>query len=249
LESIDGGILAAGRGERLRAQGANLPKPLVVLDGETLLARQTRILLEAGARRVVAVVNSETAAVIERDAISLPERLTVVVRDTPNSMETLFQLCEHLTSRWFLAATVDSVLGRGEMTRFARRATALACANPAAPDSGVLGVVRWRGDERPLFVDVDGAGLIRKVGAAGGDTVTAGVYFLPQSIIAFRDRARQAGLSALRQFLAAVADWGVGLHAVALKEVIDIDVAQDLEAARAMVEKPALNIPRRSGSG
>src|SRR5260370_9973691 len=117
-------MLAAGRGERLRAQGPDLPKPLVKLDSETLLACETRVLLEAGVDRVVAVVNSETAALLERDAVALPKRLTIVVRDTPNSMETLFQLGEHLSTPWFLAAPVNAALARGEIHRSADHAIA-----------------------------------------------------------------------------------------------------------------------------
>jgi choline kinase len=237
LERIDGAILAAGRGERLRAQGPDLPKPLVKLDGETLLARQARVLLEAGVDRVVAVVNSETAALLERDAAALPKRLTIVVRDTPNSMETLFQLGEHLSTRWFLAATVDAVLARGEMQRFADQSIALVERAPRTNDEGALGVVRWRGDERPLFVEVGDDGVIRGLGAPSGSTVTAGVYFLPASIFAHRARARAAKLSALRQFLGGLMDWGVRLHAIELGGVIDIDVAQDLDAARLMLAR------------
>ena len=239
LKLIEGAILAAGRGERLRSQGPDLPKPLVRLDGETLLARQTRILLEAGANRVVAVVNSETAAVIDRDAIALPQRLRLVVRDTANSMETLFELGEHLGGGHFLAATVDAIVGGDEMTRFVGRAIELTCDDPASAD-GVLGVVRWRGDERPLFVEVDDAGAIRKVGAAAGTMVTAGVYFLSSSIFNWRAQARTARFGALREFLGGLVDWGFRLHAVEFSEVIDIDVAQDLEAARVMLAlKPA----------
>ncbi len=247
MEPIEGAILAAGRGERLRAQGPNLPKPLVRLDGETLLARQTRILLEAGASSVVAMVNSETAARIDRDAIALPGRLRVVVRDTPNSMETLFELGEHLAGGRFLAATVDAIVGPGEMTRFAQRAMALTCDDLAASADGLLGVVRWRGDERPLFVEVDDGGAIRKVGAARGTMVTAGVYFLPSRIFDFRTRARGAGLCALREFLGGLTDWGVRLHADEFSEVIDIDVAQDLEAARVMLARKPAN--RRGPAG
>jgi choline kinase len=237
LEPIEGAILAAGRGERLRAHGPDLPKPLVILEGETLLARQARLLLEAGVNRVIAVVNSETAGLIERDAIAILDRVTIVVRDTPNSMETLFELGEHLTSRWFLAATVDTVLGPGEMTRFAQRAIALVGGESGA--GGVLGVVRWRGDERPLFVEVNEGGAIRKIGAASAAAVTAGVYFLPRSIFKFRRRAREAGFSALREFLAGLVEWGVGLHAVELNEVIDIDEVADLEAARGLLAQTA----------
>jgi choline kinase len=246
LEPIEGAIVAAGRGERLRAHGADLPKPLVTLNGETLLARQARIMLEAGVERVIAVVNSETAELIQRRAIPLPDNLIVKVRDTANSMETLFELGEHLSGSRFLAATVDTVLGSGEMTRFARHAKASASGASAAPADGVLGVVRWRGDERPLFVEIDDGGAIRKVGAARGAMVTAGVYFLPRSIFAMRARAREAGLSALREFLGAMVAWGVRLHALELNEVIDIDAAPDLEAARRMIARtPAPDTKRR----
>jgi choline kinase len=244
LERIDGAILAAGRGERLRAQGVDLPKPLVTLAGETLLARQARILREAGAERVAAVVNSETAALIHRDAIKLPHWLSLGVRDTANSMETLFELGELLAGRWFLAATVDAILARGEMKRFAEQALALVSRQPRALVDGVLGVVRWRGDERPLFVDIEPGGAIRKVGAAGGAMATAGVYFLPISIFRLRERARSAGLSALRQFLGRLVEWGVRLHAIELHGVIDIDVAPDLEAARLMLARE----PKPDGS-
>jgi choline kinase len=237
LERIEGAILAAGHGERLRAQGPDLPKPLVKLGDEPLLVRQTHALLEAGAERVIAVVNSETASLIERNAIILPGQLKLVVRDTPNSMETLFQLADHLTGRRFLAATVDAVLARGEMKRFTERAVALTEAESDGPATGALGVVRWRGDERPLFVEVEAGGAIRKVGVAQGSLVTAGVYFIPSSIFAFRARARESKLSALRQFLGGLVDWGVRLHAIELSGVIDIDVAADLDAARRMLER------------
>ncbi len=242
MDPFDAAILAAGRGERLRAHGPDLPKPLVMLDSETLLARQARILLQAGARRVLAVVNSETAAIIRSDGVALPARLSVVVRDTPNSMETLFEFGRHIDSGRFLAATVDAIVEPAEMTRLVRRADTL----PGG--EGALGVVRWRGDERPLFVEVDQTGLIRKVGASSGCVVTAGVYFLPQSIFGFRARAREAGLSALRQFLGAMVEWGVPLHAVDMGEAIDIDVAEDLTAARRLIARASTSLSRRGGS-
>jgi NDP-sugar pyrophosphorylase family protein len=243
LEPIEGAILAAGRGERLRAHGANLPKPLVLLDGETLLARQARILLEAGVSRVVAIINSETAGLMGRPEDAIADRLTLVVADTPNSMETLFQIGDHLSSRLFLAATVDAVFGPNQMMHFAQRARVLTGGEGEPGADGVLGVARWRGDERPLFVEADDRGAIRKVGGAAGTIVTAGAYFLPRSVFAFRRRAREAGMAALRAFLGGLVEWGVRFHAVELNEVIDIDRADDLEAARSLVART-----RRSGN-
>ena len=64
VTDLSGAIIAAGRGERLRAASGGIPKPLVELGGEALLVRQARALAALGARPVHAIVNSETAAMI-----------------------------------------------------------------------------------------------------------------------------------------------------------------------------------------
>src|SRR5208337_5009592 len=104
---LAGAILAAGKGERLRKTISGLPKPLVELDGRTLLARQARAIIDAGADPVVAVVNSETASLIRARRVALPAELELRVRDTANSMETLFTIGEKLPRGRFLLATVD----------------------------------------------------------------------------------------------------------------------------------------------
>jgi choline kinase len=87
VSELQGAIIAAGRGERLRAHGEDIPKAVVRIGGETLLTRQARAMMRAGAREVVAIVNSETANIIARDKIELPDKLRLMVRDTANSME------------------------------------------------------------------------------------------------------------------------------------------------------------------
>jgi choline kinase len=47
---LRGAILAAGRGERLRSAVDGVPKPLVMLGEETLLARQANAMVAMGAR-------------------------------------------------------------------------------------------------------------------------------------------------------------------------------------------------------
>src|ERR1700687_3874716 len=91
-----GAIIAAGRGERLRNAVDDLPKPLVELGSETMLVRQARMLHEAGAETVVALVNSETAGLIAARGITTAPWLKLRVRDTPRSMESVFTLGEYL---------------------------------------------------------------------------------------------------------------------------------------------------------
>src|ERR1700694_4355802 len=163
-----GAIIAAGRGKRLRNAVDDLPKPLVELGGETMLVRQARVLHEAGAEIVVALVNSETAGLIAARGITTAPWLKLRVRDTPSSMESLFTLGEYLRGgAHFLLATVDAVVAAAELRRFTGRALELT--GGATPHfDGALAVARWRGDKRPLFAEVgaDGGGTPRGGGQA-----------------------------------------------------------------------------------
>jgi choline kinase len=236
VSELQGAIIAAGRGERLRADGEDIPKPLVRIGGETLLARQARAMTRVGARKVLAIVNSETAEVIERDRIELPANLRLMVRDTANSMESLLALGEKLAPGNFLLATVDAIIANAEFAKFMEQARALITNHELGGFDGVLGVVKWRGDKKPLFAKVAADRTIVALGDEESVMVTAGVYLLPTSIFAFADNARRAQLSALRRFLGMLIDNQIRLGAVELADVIDVDEAADLAAARVAVE-------------
>ena len=236
VSELQGAIIAAGKGERLRRGGEDIPKPLVRIGGETLLARQARALMRAGARQVTAIVNSETASIIARDRIELPEHLHLMMRDTPTSMESLLALGEVLTPGVFLLATVDAVIADAELAKFIERARALITKDDAQGFAGVLGVVKWRGDKKPLFAKIADDQRIVALGSDESAMVTAGVYLLPTTIFAHAERARQAQISALRGFLAMLIDHGIKLGAVELADAIDVDEAADLAAARVAVE-------------
>lgn len=236
VSELQGAIIAAGNGERLRRDGEDIPKPLVRIDGETLLIRQARAMMRVGAREVVAIVNSETAGIIRSEQIELPDNLHLTVRDTPNSMESLLALGEVLAPGNFLLATVDAIVADAEFAKFIESARTLITNREARGFDGVLGVVRWRGDKRPLFAKIAADRQIVALGEDESPTVTAGVYLLPCSIFAFAEDARRAQLSALRRFLSMLIDNGMRFGAVEMADVIDVDEAADLAAARVAVE-------------
>ena len=235
--ALQGAIIAAGRGERLRRGGDDVPKPLVKLGGETLLARQARAMVQAGARSVIAIVNSETASIIDREKIVLPDELSMMVRDTANSMESLLSLGEVLPPGNFLLATVDAIIADAEFEKFIAASSAIITKTDRRGFDAVLGVVKWRGDKRPLFAKISAQREIVALGGEETPLVTAGIYLLPTGIFDFGDEARRAKLSALRRFLAMLIDQGLRLGAVELADAIDIDEAADLAAARAAVKE------------
>jgi choline kinase len=234
-ERISGAIIAAGRGERLRRAVDGLPKPLVELAGEPLLIRQIRALIAIGADPVHVVVNRETSSLIAQRGLKIPMTAQLFARDTANSLESLLVLGERISAGYFVMATVDAILPHGQLQRFVDRARTLTNkgSEEAGGFDGALGVVRWRGDRRPLYAEVAADGLIRGLGKGESHLVTAGVYFFSTRIFDHGHEARALHLQALRSFLALLVEKGTRFAAIKLEGVIDIDEADDLYAARA----------------
>jgi choline kinase len=238
VKELQGAIIAAGRGERLRVSTRDdIPKPLVMLGGEAMLARQARAMLAAGASSVVAVINSETARIAEEMSLELPASMRLVVRDTANSMETMLALGEVLAPGWFVASTVDAVIPQAELARFVNesRRKIEECGDKSL--AGVLGVTKWLGEAKPLFTDVSSNGLILALGNRQTSVVTAGLYFLSTRVFDFAADARRAGLDALRRYLALIIERGMRLDAIEIEGSIDVDEASDLDAARLAIRK------------
>jgi NDP-sugar pyrophosphorylase family protein len=240
VKGLQGAIIAAGRGQRLRnSTRDDIPKPLVKLGGEVMLVRQARALLEAGASSVVAVINSETARVASENEIApeLPPSVRLVVRDTANSMETMLALAALLEPGWFIAATVDAVIPQAELARFVNESRRKIEDCGEKKFAGVLAVTRWGGEARPLFADVTENGLILRLGNRQTSMVTAGLYFLSTRVFDYAADARRAGLDALRRFLALIIERGMQLDAIEIEGSIDVDEASDLDAARIAIRK------------
>ena len=238
VTKLQGAIIAAGRGERLRnSTRADIPKPLVMLGGEAMLSRQAHALLDTGASSVVAIINSETARVAKEMSLEFPASMRVVIRDTANSMETMLTIGEALEPGWFIASTVDAVIPQAELARFVNESRKKIEECREKNLAGVIAVTRWRGEAKPLFADVTSNGLILALGNRQTSIVTAGLYVLSTRVFDFAADARHAGLDALRRFLALIIERGMRLDAIEIEGSIDVDEASDLDAARAAIGK------------
>jgi NDP-sugar pyrophosphorylase family protein len=104
------GIIAAGTGERMTQRGIFIPKPMIPVGGEPLIARVIRAATSVGVVSIACIINDLTP---ELDRYLRTNRwpvpLEIIKKTTPSSMESLFTLAPLLAEEPFLLFTVDAV--------------------------------------------------------------------------------------------------------------------------------------------
>jgi NDP-sugar pyrophosphorylase family protein len=157
----------------------------------------------------------------------------MIVKTTPNSMESLFSLAPQLSDEPFILFTVDVVAGDQTVESFLDRARGL------GDGQGALALTDFIDDEKPLWVSVDGGNRIVAMGEAanGSRYVTAGFYYFSPEIFALVDAARAKGLNAMRQFLGFLIDSGYLLHGIHVSKTLDVDFPEDIGKAEAFLKE------------
>jgi len=223
------GIIAAGRGERLRSQ--NQLKPLVKLGDRTLIEHVLTSMTEADVSEVVIIINEASLAVPDHVANSKwPFALRWIVETTPSSMHSFLRVVETLAANDeggpFLISTTDIVANPGSYAAFVSKARAFEDVDVT------LALTPPMNDDKPLYVCVDGSD-ITAIGedASPSDWATAGLYFVRPSILGEAATARHERLDALRKFLERLLERGYHLAGVPISQSIDVDRPADIDAA------------------
>ena len=112
-------IIAAGQGSRLAQEGVQKPKPLVELNGEPMIARLIRIFMANNAESVSVIVNEEMTDVKAfLDTLKLDCELNVVVKSTPSSMHSFYELSRVMKPGKFCLTTVDTVFREADFAGY-----------------------------------------------------------------------------------------------------------------------------------
>ena len=193
-------IIAAGEGSRLSQEGVTLPKPLVRIGGEAMIDRLLRIFAANDADEIVVIVNRlhpETEHHLRLlQAGSWRGRLRIVVKTTPSSMHSFFEISPFLSDAPFCLTTVDTIFREEEFADYIeqfRRSTA----------DGLMAVTDFIDDEKPLYVGTDNDLNITGFFDENKDCqyISGGIYCLqPQAIETLR-RCVASGQSRMRNFL------------------------------------------------
>lgn len=230
-------IIAAGEGSRLAAEGIESPKPLVEVGGERLIDRLIRIFMVNGAEEIVVICNDRTALVsqhlvaLQRDGLKgRPVPLRFVVKSTPSSMHSFFEISKWLDGSPFVLTTVDTIFREKE---FADYVEAFRRAVETGGVDGVMGVTDYIDDEKPLYVAADAASRITGFLDSNPHPhfISGGIYGLTPRAIVTLQGCMERGESRMRNFQRALIADGQNLVAYPFSKVLDIDHASDIAKA------------------
>lgn len=219
-----GGVIAAGKGSRLK--GLGVPKPMVEVAGTPLIDHVLGNFEAAGIAEAAVIFNSSEegcAAYVKERFGKLVSK--VIVKTTRSSLESFREILGAAPRGRLLVSTVDAFCPREDFLRFVR----LAAKTPS--DATVLGVTSFVEDEKPLWVTTTRKGRVTVVGGSSGDAVTAGIYVVPERV---RRMQIPSSLPRLRDFLAWLCKSGDPMQALSISKVVDVDRAEDLETAEAL---------------
>ena len=222
---IQGGIIAAGHGTRLRADGYRVSKPMVPVAGRPLIDLTLDRFRAAGIRRLTIIVNESSDDCQQRLRDHAGEfDFDLIVRTTPSSYASFQIVASRLVGAPAVITTIDAVMPVGDFCAFVQLAAAL------ADNAVALGLTDHVDDEKPLWATLDGTdGRISRLGGTHGSHVTAGLYWLP----ARRPAEPTTSFARLRDYLGWLVAEHQPVYGVVLPCVFDIDRASDIAAAEA----------------
>ncbi|MDH6354913.1 NDP-sugar pyrophosphorylase family protein [Dysgonomonas sp. PH5-45] len=224
-------IIAAGEGSRLAQEGVKLPKPLVKLNGTEMIARLVRIFSANNAKSISIIVNEEMTQVqefVKQIELNIP--LNLIVKSTPSSMHSFYELRNFLRNDKFCLTTVDTIFKEDDFGKYIN-------AFISSEADGMMAVTDYIDDEKPLYVDVD-----REMNITGfldqSDSckyISGGIYGLTPKAIDTLEGCLQSGQSRMRNFQRQLVADGLRLKAHPFPKIVDVDHAGDIAKAEAFL--------------
>lgn len=229
---MDYAIIAAGEGSRLAQEGLTLPKPLVKLNGQEMIGRLISIFLKNDASSISIIVNEEMTEVqdyVSKLKVSVP--LNVVIKSTPSSMHSFFELRDFLRGGKFCLTTVDTVFKEEEFTDYVRSFAA------DTQSEGMMAVTDYIDDEKPLYVDVDTdmniTGFLDE--SEECKYISGGIYGLTPRAIDTLEACLNSGQSRMRNFQRQLITDKFKLKAFPFAKIVDVDHIHDINKAEQFI--------------
>ena len=238
-------IISAGEGSRLAQEGVLVPKPLVRINGEPMIDRLIRIFTDCGAEEVVVIVNNLTTMVHDHlAALKTSVPVKVLVKTTPSSMHSFYELSPYLDGGKFCLTTVDTIFREEEFKQYIEEFK-------MADGNGLMAVTDFVDDEKPLYVSTNAALDILgfhdsiddfqcseacQVHHADCRFISGGIYCLDAKALTTLQHCMEQGLSRMRNFQRQLVADGLRLKARPFTKILDVDHATDIAKAEGFLK-------------
>lgn len=220
-------IIAAGEGSRLAQEGVAKPKPLVDICGEPMIGRLINLFCRCNAESISIIVNEQMTEVREYiESLSLDIPLNLVVKTTPSSMHSFFELSRVIPKGRFCLTTVDTIFREQDFRPYIEAMEA------DERYDGMMAVTDYIDDEKPLYVQTDddlNITAFRDERYDGAKYISGGIYALNEKAIDVLADCMERGVARMRNFQRALVDAGLRLKAYPMGKILDVDHAGDIE--------------------
>ena len=230
-------IIAAGEGSRLRNEGVEAPKPLVPLNGMPMIDRLIDIFIKCGAETISVIVNEQMTQVrdyLEQLAPTLPVELKLVVKSTPSSMHSFYEVSRLFDGKRYILTTVDTIFREDDFRRYAE------AFERAESIDGMMAVTDYIDDEKPLYIEVNDQMRITAFCDApfpGVKYISGGIYGLDGRALEVLRECIDSGVSRMRNFQRALVAAGLNLQAYPFGKIIDVDHQEDIAKAESFISQ------------
>lgn len=223
-------IISAGEGSRLSQEGVSLPKPMVQLNGCAMIDRLIQIFRRCGASEIVIIINNEQpltkAHLLELQKVSeVPIRL--IIKSTPSSMHSFYELSKYLQGDKFCLTTVDTIFQESEFKAYIDTFM-------QSDLDGMMAVTDFIDDEKPLYVGTDKDNRITGFYDEYQKDIryiSGGIYCLAPCALETLQKCMDEGLSRMRNFQRQLVVDGRYLKAYPFSKILDVDHASDIQKA------------------
>lgn len=220
-------ILAAGEGSRLAQEGVELPKPLVAINGEAMIDRLIRIFMECGAEEIVIITNNLTT--LTQNHIRLlqqtNDKLKMVVKTTPSSMHSFYELMPLLGKGKFCLTTVDTIFREDEFKKYIDEFEQF-------EGQGLFAVTDYIDDEKPLYIATDeDMNITAFLDSEPQKFISGGIYSLTDAAFPTLTKSIEEGKSRMRNFQRQLIADGLRIKAYKFSKILDVDHASDIAKA------------------
>ena len=224
-------ILAAGEGSRLAQEGVELPKPLVKVNGEAMIDRIIRIFNDCGAEDIYIITNNLTELTQNhlRQLQENDEKIHLIVKTTPSSMHSFYELRKVMGNVKFCLTTVDTIFQEDEFKQYIH-------AWKNADADGLMAVTDYIDDEKPLYIATDEQlNITAFLDDEPQPYISGGIYGLSDTSFPVIDKCISEGQSRMRNFQRQLVKDGLHLKAYPFSKILDVDHASDIEKAEAFL--------------